>query len=182
MAQTWIGSIEDKPGGIGPDNPIQSAEVHKYWAFWFKGAGAAHSPKNHFAPDATLESIKLTFADPSPDVKFFQPGDVVQTSPDEVKVISRDPVARTMVVDGGNWLGSDGSGSGVIGTAVKFTDYMTTNGSFNPDGEPRSRTDAFNGDYSDDGANGGDNKWVYWNAKTIYSTDRMNSGDFVSMA
>ena len=73
--ETWIGSIENKPGGIGPDNPIQSAEVHKYWAFWFKGA--QHSPRN-FAPDATIESIKLTFADPSPDVKFFQPGDVVQ--------------------------------------------------------------------------------------------------------
>ena len=66
--ETWIGSIENKPGGIGPDNPIQSAEVHKYWAFWFKGA--QHSPRN-FAPDATIESIKLTFADPSPDVKFF---------------------------------------------------------------------------------------------------------------
>ena len=31
------------------------------------------------------------------------------------KIISRDPVARTMVVDGGSWLGSDGSNSGDLG-------------------------------------------------------------------
>ena len=55
--------------------------------------------------DATNPAaIQLTFADPSPDLKFFQPQDVVQTG---VHVISRDPAALTMVVNGGDW--SDGS-------------------------------------------------------------------------
>ena len=54
----------------------------------------------------------------------FEPGDVVQ-DPD-VKVISKEPDATppTITVDGGDWAGSDGSGTpGEQTTLVKKTPY-----------------------------------------------------------
>jgi len=50
----------------------------------------------------------LTFASPNPDLKYFNPGDEVQSG---VKVVSTDLAANTMTVDGGSWLGTDGSGN-----------------------------------------------------------------------
>ena len=57
--------------------------------------------------------------------------------PTFVKVISRDPVARTMVVDGGNWLGSDGTSSGqpAWNQDQVWSDLTSrTGGGLNPDG------------------------------------------------
>ena len=53
-------------------------------------------------------AITLTFpgaVSTNPDLQYFQAGDVVQTTPDEVKVLSTGyPDSNTMVVDGGEWL------------------------------------------------------------------------------
>ena len=46
--------------------------------------------------------------------------------PDAVKVISKDEDANTITVDGGNWAGSDGSGTpGEQTTLIKETPYDT---------------------------------------------------------
>ena len=77
-------------------------EMHLHYSAPYNGSDRYEV--NHLAdlPSDASNSIQLTFADPCPDLKFFQPQDVVQTSPDEAKVIYRDPVARTMLVDGGS--------------------------------------------------------------------------------
>ena len=47
---------------------------------------------------------ELTFADPCPDLRYFEQDDVVQTSPATVKVVDTDVANRKMTVDGGDWL------------------------------------------------------------------------------
>ena len=74
---TWIGAKFEVPGGLGPDKPVGHDEPYKYWAFWTHGN--THVPKK-YAPDATHESIKLTFpgdVSTNPDLRYFKPGDVV---------------------------------------------------------------------------------------------------------
>ena len=119
---TWLGAKFDVPGGIGPDNPVGHDEPHKYWAFWT--VGNDHRLSN-YAPDSTSTSITLTFPD-NTGFECFEQGDVVQ-DPD-VKVISKtDEAPWEIVVDGGDWLGSDddsvnanqlwsSGGQGILGT------------------------------------------------------------------
>ena len=114
--ETWINAIFDKPGGIGPTNPIESSEYHKYYCFWFNSA--SHTASN-FAPDPTYQSPEKTLTlSGDTDLAYFRPGDVVQGTagdPDEVKVISKDDSVPSITVDGGDWYadpanGGDGSG------------------------------------------------------------------------
>ena len=67
----------------------------------------------------------LTFTDPCPDLKFFQPDDVVDENGSTV--VSRDPETLTMVVDGGTW--SDGDtviGPSKLGQATVKGDPTST--------------------------------------------------------
>ena len=57
-------------------------------------------------------SLRLNDVNKYPIPDGYSPIDAIVIEGTETKVISRDPVARTMVVDGGNWLGSDGTNSG----------------------------------------------------------------------
>ena len=79
---------------------------------------------------ADFATIILTFPS-SNGFDCFEPGDVVQGTAggaDEVKIISKDADAAppTITVDGGEWAGSDGSGTpGEQTTLVKETPYDT---------------------------------------------------------
>ena len=96
------------------DLPIKMVDVD--------GQPASYSPVTSEITNVSSseEGVTLTFADPCPDLKFFNPGDIVQG--DGITVISRDPQTRTMVVSGGNWLGSDGSS--VTGDEAWNQDYV----------------------------------------------------------
>ena len=56
-------------------------------------------------------NYQLTFADPCPDLRYFEKDDVVQGAgtADEVKVVNINTTDNTMTVDGGNWDVSDQS-------------------------------------------------------------------------
>ena len=54
--------------------------------------------------DVDLPDNLLSFASPNQDLKYFKPGDVVQSG---VTVTSTDTIANTMSVDGGTWSNGD---------------------------------------------------------------------------
>ena len=60
--------------------------------------------------------------------------------PTFVKVISRDPVARTMVVDGGSWVGSDGTNTGDVADQETIVTGPSKSGTAKTDGVPASTT------------------------------------------
>ena len=70
----------------------------------------------------------------------------------EVKVITRDPESNTMMVDGGLWLGSDGTSSGNAADQETFVTGPSKSGTAKADGVPASTTfriKASNGEWID---------------------------------
>ena len=67
-------------------------------------------------------------------------GFVEEPIAEEAKVISRDLVARTMLVDGGAWLGSDGTNSGVAANQETEVTGPSKSGTAKTDGIPPSET------------------------------------------
>ena len=86
------------------------------------------------------------------------PGVYFNLGDDSVKVISKDSSANTITVDGGEWTGSDGSGTPDKQTKlVKETAYSTT---LTVAG-PTDLTDAFTGgSWMTDGTTGADSKYT----------------------
>ena len=57
---------------------------------------------------------QLTFQSGNPDLQYFRVGDIVQSS-SNAEILSIDQPNNKMTVSTGNWLGSDGSTSGLTG-------------------------------------------------------------------
>ena len=77
----------------------------------------------------------------NPDLQYFKPGDVVQSTPDDVKVLSTGyPDSNSMVVDGGTWGGegtisyNSANGSNAIDPNNIFDGNENTFGTFTVDG------------------------------------------------
>ena len=74
----------------------------------------------------TDREIVLTFEDPNPDLQYFQPGDEAKPG---VSVVSTNIIANTMSLNGGNWLGADGSGE-LTGDTTVTAGPFTAEGTF----------------------------------------------------
>ena len=75
------------------------------------------------------------------DGKTFLLSTITEVGYDEfVHVVSRDPVARTMVVDGGSWLGSDGTNTGDVADQETIVTGPSKSGTAKTDGVPASTT------------------------------------------
>ena len=84
----------------------------------------------------------LTFASDT-NLAYFQPGDEVQTG---VQVVSVDESASSITVDGGEWLGSDGTNSAVrVSKSLRFNSDDSAYLSRTPSSEGNRKTWTWSG-------------------------------------
>ena len=89
----------------------QSLQVFQYYAFWLTDPGdeLLVTQHNSYAVFEAENAVKLTFADPNPDLRYFLPGDVVGNDGlEDITVVSTGyPTENTMTVSGGTWNNGD---------------------------------------------------------------------------